>query len=220
MIKACIFDLDGTLLNTLTTINYYVNTTIGDMGLLPISEEQCCSFIGHGARHLIERTLAARGISDEKLIDSTLKTFGARYEEDTLYLTEPYAGIVDMVEDLYSAGIRLAVLSNKLDAATVDIIAKFFPGRFTVVHGGRAGVPLKPDPTALFSTMEELGVSPSEVMYIGDTGVDILTGKNGGVNKTVGVSWGYRSVDELVECGADMIVSHPSEITREATRLD
>ena len=220
MIKACIFDLDGTLLNTLTTINYYVNTTIGDMGLLPISEEQCCSFIGHGARHLIERTLAARGISDEKLIDSTLKTFGARYEGDTLYLTEPYAGIVDMVEELYSAGIRLAVLSNKLDAATVDIIAKFFPGRFAVVHGGRAGVPLKPDPTALFSTMEELGVSPSEVMYIGDTGVDILTGKNGGVKKTVGVSWGYRAVSELVDCGADMIVDHPSEIVMEATKGD
>ena len=220
MIKACIFDLDGTLLNTLTTINYYVNTTIGDMGLAPISEEQCCSFIGNGARHLITSTLATRGISDHAVIESTLKAYNARYDANTLYLTEPYDGIVDMVEKLYSAGIKLAVLSNKPDATTTDIIAKFFPGRFAVAHGGRAGVPLKPDPAALFSTIEELGVLPTEVMYIGDTGVDILTGKNGGVKKTVGVSWGYRSVSELVECGADMIVDHPSEIIREATKGD
>ena len=220
MIKACIFDLDGTLLNTLSTISYYVNSTIGDMGLSPISEEQCCSFIGNGARHLITSTLAARGVSDPEIIESTLKDYNARYDADTLYLTRPYDGVVDMVEGLCAKGIRLAVLSNKPDATTTDIIAKFFPGRFAVAHGGRAGVPLKPDPTALLLTIEELGLSPDEVMYIGDTGVDILTGKNGGAHKTVGVSWGYRSVSELVECGADMIVDHPSEIVREATGLD
>ena len=125
-----------------------------------------------------------------------------------------------MVDQLCSAGIRLAVLSNKPDPTTTDIVARFFSDRFAVAHGGRAGIPLKPDPTALLLTVEELGVLPSEVMYVGDTGVDVLTGKNAGVAKTVGVSWGYREVSELLECGADIIVDHPSRITMEAMKLD
>ncbi len=215
MIKACIFDLDGTLLNTLVTISHYVNTTISEIGLSPITEEQCCSFIGHGARHLIESTLKSKGIDDSALFESTLKSYNARYDADTLYLTKPYDGIEAMIDALCSAGIKLAVLSNKPDATTTDIISKFFPERFTAVHGGRAGVPLKPDPTALLSTIEELGVLPSEVAYVGDTGVDMLTAKNAGVLKSIGVSWGYRSVGELRETGADVIVDRPGDIVSE-----
>ena len=215
MIKACIFDLDGTLLNTLVTISHYVNTPIGEIGLSPITEEECCSFIGHGARHLIASTLKSKGIDDSALLESTLESYNARYDADTLYLTKPYDGIEDMIDALCSAGVRLAVLSNKPDATTTDIISKFFPERFAAVHGGRAGVPLKPDPTALLSTIEELGASPSEVAYVGDTGVDMLTAKNAGVFKSIGVSWGYRSVAELHETGADIIVDRPEEIVRE-----
>lgn len=220
MIKACIFDLDGTLLNTLTTIRHYVNETIGELGLSPISIDECRSFIGHGARHLIGRTLESKGISDTELLDSTLKAYNAKYDANTLYLTEPYEGVVEMVDELFASGIRLAVLSNKPDPTTTDIVSKFFPNRFAVVHGGRAGIPLKPDPTALLSTIDELGVSPDEVMYIGDTGVDILTGKNAAVYKTVGVSWGYRPLSELCECGADVIIDDPIEIVREAESDD
>ena len=218
MIKACIFDLDGTLLNTLVTITHYVNSTLSERGLAPISESECCSFIGHGARHLIRCALGTCGISDEEMVESTLKAYNAKYDADTLYLTKPYEGIVDMVDSLFASGIKLAVLSNKPDATTVDIVSKFFPDRFTVAHGGRAGIPLKPDPTALNMTMAELGVSPSEIMYIGDTGVDVTTGKNAGVYKTVGVTWGYRSVAELVECGADIIIDHPSGIVSEVMK--
>ncbi len=220
MIKACIFDLDGTLLNTLTTIRYYVNSTIGELGLSSISTDECRSFIGHGARHLIDSTLKSKGINDVKLVESTLKAYNAKYDANTLYLTEPYDGIVGMIDALFAKGIRLAVLSNKPDPTTNDIISRFFPGRFAVVHGGRAGVPLKPDPAVLLSTIDELGISPNEVMYIGDTGVDVLAGKNAGVYKTVGVSWGYRSVSELQECGADIILDDPMEIVREATLDD
>lgn len=219
MIKACIFDLDGTLLNTLTTIRYYVNQTISELGLSPISTEECCSFIGLGARHLIHSTLKSKGIEDAALTESTLKAYNARYDADTLYLTEPYDGILEMIDDLLSSGIRLAVLSNKPDPTTTDIVYKFFPGSFTVVHGGKPGVPLKPDPTALLSTIDELGCSPDEVMYIGDTGVDVLTGKNAAVCKTVGVSWGYRPVGELSECGADVIIDHPKDIVSEALKV-
>ncbi len=220
MIKACIFDLDGTLLNTLNTIRYYVNLTIGEIGLSPISTDECRSFIGHGARHLISSTLKSKGIDDAALTESTLKAYNAKYDADTLYLTEPYDGVTDMIDSLVAAGLRLAVLSNKPDPTTTDIVAKFFKDKFSVVHGGRAGVPLKPDPTALLSTIDELGVSPDEVMYIGDTGVDILTGKNAGVYKTVGVSWGYRPVLELRESGADIILDDAAKIVTEATRND
>ena len=219
MIKACIFDLDGTLLNTLKTITHYVNSTLGDMGLTPISEAECCSFIGHGAHQLIRRSLATKGITDDKTVAETLKAYNAKYDADTLYLTRPYDGIVDMVNSLFASGIKLAVLSNKPDATTVDIVEKFFPARFAVVHGGRAGIPLKPDPTALNMTIAELGASPSEIMYIGDTGVDVTTGKNAGVYKTVGVSWGYRPVSELVECGADIVIDNPEDIVSEALKI-
>ncbi len=216
MIKACIFDLDGTLLNTLPTITYYVNKTVTSIGLSEITEEECRSFIGHGARRLIESTLHSKGIDDQAVVASTLSAYNARYDADTLYLTKPYDGIVSMIDALHSAGIRLAVLSNKPDKTTRDIIAKFFPSRFSIVHGGRADVPLKPAPDALLSMMDELGVSPDEVMYIGDTGVDIMTGKNANVCKTVGVSWGFRPLSELKETDADVIVDTPDLIVKEA----
>lgn len=216
MIKACIFDLDGTLLNTLPTITYYVNKTITDIGLSEITLDECRSFIGHGARRLIESTLHSKGIDDTALIDSTLMSYNARYDRDTLYLTALYDGVASMVDSLYSAGIKLAVLSNKPDKTTNDIIARFFPGRFSAVRGGRADMPLKPAPDALFDMMRELGVHPNEVMYIGDTGVDVETGKNANVYKTVGVSWGFRPVSELLRTGADVIVDTPDLIVKEA----
>lgn len=216
MIKACIFDLDGTLLNTLPTITHYVNKTITNIGLSEITVDECCSFVGHGARRLIESTLHSKGIYDTAIIDSTLVDYNARYDADTLYLTVPYDGIVTMIDALHSAGMRLAVLSNKPDKTTNDIIAKFFPDRFSKVQGGRADLPLKPAPDALLLMIDELGVTPDEVMYIGDTGVDIATGKNANVYKTVGVSWGFRPVSELRRTGADVIVDTPDLVVREA----
>ena len=213
--KAIIYDIDGTLLNTLTTIKHYVNETISELGLSPISTDECRSFIGHGAHHLIDCTLKSKGVSDNELLVRTLNTYNAKYDANTLYLTQPYDGILEMVDELVALGIRLAVLSNKPDPTTTDLVARFFPGRFSVVHGGRPGVPLKPDPTALLDTIRELGLSQDEIMYVGDTGVDVLTGKNAGVYKTVGVSWGYRPVSELRECSADVILNTPSEIVRE-----
>lgn len=220
MIKSCIFDLDGTLLNTLVTIRHYVNETIGELGFSSITVDECRSFIGHGARHLIDSTLKSKGVSDPQLLERVLNAYNAKYDANTLYLTEPYEGIVEMVDTLFASGIRLAVLSNKPDPTTTDIVSKFFPNRFAAVHGGRAGVPLKPDPTALLSTIEELGVSPDEVMYIGDTGVDVLTGLNAKVYKTVGVSWGYRPVRELRESGADAVFDTPTEIVNEVVKND
>ena len=216
MIKAFIFDLDGTLLNTIVTITHYVNLTLAYVGLSPISEEECKMFVGNGARKLITRALASRGVTDAETVERALLYYNSKYDADSLYLTSPYNGIPEMLGALSERGIRLAVLSNKPDSATKPIIAGFFPGLFDIVEGGRDGVPLKPDPHALKDIMEKLSVSESEVVYVGDTGVDMQTGKNAGVARTVGVSWGFRSRDELTSCGADVIYDSAADLLGEA----
>ena len=215
MIKYCIFDLDGTLFNTLTTITHYVNLTLSKNGISPISEEQCCSFIGHGARVLIRRTLMSKGIVDDELGARLLSEYNDAYNGNTLYLTKPYDGIPELLSALKDRNIRLGVLSNKPDKTTNIIIASFFEGLFDDVRGGREGIPLKPAPDAVNMMIADSGFLPEEVMYIGDTGVDVETGLAAGVGVTVGVSWGFRTVEELVSSGATLVVNHPDEILRE-----
>ena len=219
MIKCCVFDLDGTLFNTLTTITYYVNRTLAAHGVAPISEEECCAAIGHGARHLIDTVLSYR---PECRLDpvAVLDEYSAMYNADTLYLTVPYADIDEMLSALKAGGVKLAVLSNKPHETTVDIISKYFPDTFDLVFGGRAGVPLKPAPDALLMMLGDMGVSPAEAAYIGDTGVDIATGKATECALSIGVSWGFRSRDELCRAGADVIADTPYDITAEVLSYD
>ena len=216
MIKACIFDLDGTLLDTITTITYYVNLILRREGLGEITEDECKYFAGNGAKKLIERSLSKFGIDDEEIFLRVLSDYMDAYNEAPLYLTRPYDGIPELVEGLRGAGVRLAVLSNKPDEAVGDIIDSFFKGSFEIVRGGRDGVPLKPDPAAVFDILAEMGIDRDEALYVGDTNVDMLTGRAAGAHKTIGVSWGFRKVDELLGAGADIIVHHPSEILEEA----
>lgn len=218
MIKFCIFDLDGTLFNTLTTITHYVNLTLSRHGIASITESECSSFIGHGAKFLIRRALSSKGIEDDELAYSLLAEYNAAYNGNTLYLTEPYEKIPELLGALKERGIRLGVLSNKPDETTNIIINSFFPGVFDDVRGGREGVALKPMPDAVLMMMRDARISADEVMYIGDTGVDIETGKAAGVKLTVGVSWGFRTKEELVSCGADIVADSPLDILSEAER--
>ena len=220
MIKCCIFDLDGTLLNTLTTIHYYVSRALMRSGLDPITEEQCRIFIGHGARNLLRRSFAEKGVElSEERLSEILGEFNREYNANTLYLTEPYSGIPEMIDELRRRGVILGVLSNKPNETTNIIIREIFGGKFDLIRGGREGIPLKPSPMGLTDMIAELGLSPSEVVYIGDTGVDIETGKAAGVYKTVGVSWGFRSRDEITEAGATAVVDHPLDIILEVFPL-
>ena len=212
MIKCCIFDLDGTILDTITTITHFVNATVERYGVRPITEEECKYFAGNGARLLITRTLESRGIFDKELLERILKEYNAAYDADPLYLTSPFEKIKDMLASLKEIGVKLAVLSNKPDETTKAIIPCFFGDSFDLVYGGREGIPLKPAPDAFFEICEELSVSRDEVIYLGDTGVDMLTGKGAGAALTVGVSWGFRTKDELTESGADVIVDSPLEV--------
>ena len=215
MIKCCIFDLDGTILDTITTITYYVNVTLEKNGIPPITEDECKYFAGNGARLLIERSLNSKGIYDEGEISRILAEYVLAYDEAPLHLTAPFRGITEMLSELKASGLKLAVLSNKPDTAVKSIIEHFFPNVFDDAAGGMDGVPLKPDPTAARNILARLAISESETAWVGDTSTDIETGKNLGAAISIGVLWGFRKRDELEAAGADAIVSDPSEITSE-----
>ena len=220
MIKYCIFDLDGTLFNTLTTITHYMNKTLTANGIEPISEEECCSFIGHGAGTLMKRALLSKGIVNDELSASLLSKYNAAYNSDTLYLTAPYEGIPEMLRALKERGVRLGVLSNKPDDTTNIIISSFFENMFDDVRGGREGIALKPSPEAANMMIADSGFRADEVMFIGDTKVDIETGISAGVGVAVGVSWGFRTREELAIAGAHVIVDKPYEIVAEVLSRD
>lgn len=213
MYKACIFDLDGTLTDTLESMTRSVNLTLEEMGLPVITLDQCREFVGSGARKLMERTLKTCGDEELVRIEEAMEIYGRVFAQNCTYHVKPYDGIEEMLKELKEKGIYLAVLSNKPDGQTRNVIHTFFGDElFEYVQGQKEELPRKPDPAAVFAIMEKAGVSREECVYIGDSDVDMHTGKNAGV-KTVGVSWGFRSKEVLQETGADVIIDHPKELT-------
>ena len=217
MIKCCIFDLDGTLLNTITTITHYVNSVLADEGIAPISEDECKIFVGNGADMLIKRSLLSRDAFDETVYARVLKKYIQAYDSSPLYLTEPYPGIHGLISELLSRGILLGVVSNKPESATVPIVKEFFGDSFSFIRGGRAGASLKPSPDVALESLGTLGIDASMTAFIGDTSVDILTGKNMSAGLSIGVLWGFRKKEELLNAGADAVVSDCEELLREVT---
>jgi phosphoglycolate phosphatase len=220
MIKCCIFDLDGTILDTITTITHFVNSTVERYGVKPITEDECKYFAGNGARLLITRTLESRGVYDKELLEKILREYNAAYDADPLYLTSPFDKIKEMLELLKARGVKLAVLSNKPDLPTRSVVEKFFPGVFDYVAGAKDGVALKPSAEGVMPIFDFFGVTPDECAWIGDTATDILTGKNAGVALKIGVLWGFRDRAELSEAGADLIVTEAKEILDGALRVE
>jgi phosphoglycolate phosphatase len=212
-IKACIFDLDGTLLNTLSTITYYVNAALAREGAPAIAEEKCREMIGKGARNLLSRALASVGASVSDF-EGFFCAYDAHYNGAPDYLTAPYEGILEMIEKIRGAGMRIAVLSNKPEGAVRPLVEKFFGDRVSFVAGGKKGVPLKPDPAAVFPLLSELALRADQTVFIGDSGEDILTAKNYGAGCSIGVLWGYRDEKELAERGADFLAKTPKDILK------
>lgn len=210
--KACIFDLDGTLTDTLESLVYSVNGSLKEMGLPAISKEQCRRFVGNGARRLMECSLEAAGDAGASRIAEAMQVYGRIFGANCTYRVVPYDGIPEMLQKLKSRGIRLAVLSNKPHGQTVDVVrAVFGEGCFDCVQGQTDAIPRKPDPAGVYSLLEKMGVSAGECLYIGDSEVDIATGNRAGV-RCVGVDWGFRSRQTLEDAGAEVIVSRPDQI--------
>ncbi len=210
MIKCCIFDLDGTLLNTLPTITHYVNMTLAEDGLAPISEEECRGFIGNGAAKLIQRAYALRKASNEDGSGERLRRYMDHYDSDPLYLTRPYPGIPELLSRLKEGGIRVGVVSNKQHSSTVSIVAEMLSGLVDGCIGGKEGIPLKPSPVSSLELVSALGCTPTETAFIGDSDVDMLTGRALGA-KCFGVLWGYMP-KALAECDSDGLARDAQEL--------
>ncbi len=212
MIKACVFDLDGTLLNTIDTITYYGNLALEHYGIEPYNTDDYKYMVGNGARILVERMLEGRGFSgNNEMFDKVFGYYNEKYNNDVEYLTAPYDGICELLENLKKDDIKTAVLSNKPDYAAGEAVKTFLNGYFDVVHGQRDGVEIKPSPDGVFEILNELGITSDEILYIGDTATDMQTGKSANAY-TIGVLWGFRLRDELEGANADVIIEHPSEI--------
>jgi len=210
--NTCIFDLDGTLCNTLESLAYFVNTETAQHGLPAAPVEAFKYFTGDGPQMLIRRALAYHGITDAQLERTVLEQYTVAYDADCLYLTTLYDGIAEMIDSLRKRQVQLAVLSNKPQSMTQKVIdALFAPDTFSAVFGQREGVPLKPDPTAVYTILAQLHCDAADCLYIGDTDIDIKTGKSAGLT-TVGVLWGFRTKEELEKAGACYIIAKPAEL--------
>lgn len=208
MKKLCIFDLDGTLLNTLDSIAYYVNDTMKHFGLPVIETEKIRTFVGNGARNLIDRALRYNG--SELDVEGVLSVYIEKYNSDALYLVKPYDGIRELLSKLHENGVTLAVLSNKPHSSTSIMIDEIFgKDLFSVVRGPYNNEKVKPEPAVANEIAK--GFEKENCFFIGDSDVDIKTGRNA-LMHTIGVTWGFRDRDVLQNAGAEKIVSKAADI--------
>lgn len=215
MYKACIFDLDGTLANTLNSIAFFANSALEKCGYKTIPILEYRYLVGNGADLLMRRmlnTVCGEGNYTEDDVQKLRKTYDALYESNPTYIVTNYDGMQELIRELRQAGIKLAVLSNKPHNCTTAIVETLFaPGTFDACYGQRPEVARKPSPQGALLIADELGVKPQECLYIGDTNTDMNTGAAAGMD-TVGVLWGFRQRKELEENHAKYIIETPKEI--------
>ena len=210
MIKLVIFDLDGTLADTIGDLAAAANGALAAHGYPVHDIDAYRYFVGNGISKLIERALPS-GVSEQSR-DEVFKDFTARYEHDCMRLTKAYDHMPELVSQLKQAGIRCAVASNKPDVFSKLIVEELYgEDKFDIICGKKDGCPAKPDPAVVFDILGKLGVSAKEALFVGDSNVDVHTAHNAGI-KCIGCEWGFRGADELREAGADIIVSDPSDI--------
>lgn len=212
MRKAVVFDLDGTLTDTLSSIKKSADLAVGKFGFGPFTEEQYKYFVGDGAAVLIERCLKAGGDTGLVHFAEAYAEYQKVFAQYCMYQVKPYEGILPLLAALKERGVMAAVLSNKPHQRTLEVIREVFgEDVFAVVRGQQEGVPRKPSPAGVKLIMEQLCISPTELLYLGDTGTDMQTGKAAGA-LTLGALWGFRTGEELLENHADGLLSHPMEL--------
>lgn len=210
--KAIIFDLDGTLANTLESIAYSTNKALAQFGLAPFEKDLYKYFVGDGAEELMRRCLIADGDTELKYLPQMKAIYSTIFEEHCMYHVEPYEGILELLGALKEKGVMIAVLSNKPHLRTIDVVNTLFGvGFFDMVQGQIAGIQKKPSPEGVFLIADRLKLAKEEIVYIGDTDTDMMTGKSAGVF-TLGALWGFRDQAELEENQADAVIAHPSEL--------
>ena len=193
--KLVLFDLDGTLLDTLDDLSEAVNQAMARRGLPGHTRGEYMSMVGHGIRNLVKQALPAAMQADDALIDSALADFKAYYTAHIDIHTRPYPGMQALVVRLHEAGVQLAVTSNKFQEGAEYLIRKFFPGiPFAAVLGNRPGFPLKPDPEIVGEVLRRTGIRPEDAVLVGDSPTDMKTAANGGID-AIAVTWGYRPMD-------------------------
>jgi phosphoglycolate phosphatase len=204
-----VFDLDGTLLDTLGDLRDSVNFALSKNGLPKRTTEEIRAFVGNGIRLLIERSVPEN--TELSLVDKCFEDFKAHYRANSANLTKAYDGINELLSVLKNRGLKLAVVSNKADFAVKTLVETYFPDVFDCAIGEKEGVKRKPAPDTVFAVMKELNVNKNEVVYIGDSEVDIETSKNADI-PCISVTWGFRDKDVLEKLFPEYIVDSPEEI--------
>ena len=211
MYSYVIFDLDGTLLNTIDDLANAGNHVCALHGWPAHTVEEYKRMVGNGIPKLVERFAPAG--TDRAALDRAFDEFMAWYGIHKEDKTAPYPGMHQLALDLKEVGVSAAVLSNKADEMAGPVVEHYYPGVFPVVQGALSGLPTKPDPTLLHKLMERMGADPKRTLFVGDSSVDIRTAKNGGLD-SCGVLWGFRSRQELEAEGADYLAETPQELWR------
>ena len=209
--RLAIFDLDGTLLDTVADLANATNQALAQCGYPTHPTDAYYQFVGNGINKLFYRALPEEARTEENVL-RIRSLFVPYYNEHNADDSRPYPGVSELLRELQAQGIQVAVASNKYQQATVKLVRHFFPDiRFAAVYGQREGVAIKPDPTIVADILNDTGISRSDTIYIGDSGVDMQTARNAEV-ESIGVSWGFRSVEELIDNGAEHIVHRAEEI--------
>ncbi len=215
MYKLAIFDMDGTILNTIDDLADSCNVICKKYGYPLHTVEEIKYMVGNGIPKLMHRALP-KDIEEEQF-NKVLAEYIEYYEDHCAIKTAPYTGVVECIHSLRAAGVKVAVNTNKVQSAAEDLCAMYFPDAFDCISGSRPGIPPKPDPTGLYEILKELGLSkeeacqPGVACFIGDSDVDLKTGKDSGLD-FIGVDWGFRGRDFLLQNGADVVVMNPEEL--------
>lgn len=210
--KAVIFDLDGTLTDTLKSIWKSANLALKDVGLPPIELDRYRYFVGDGAEELLKRALTFDGDKELRNLEKIRLSYRKHFETYVNYEVKSYDGIKELLQALKKKGMKLCVNSNKPHDRAIDVVHEMFgPDCFDMIVGQSKKWQRKPAPDGVFYILESLGLSKEEIVYLGDTGVDMQTGKSAGVF-TVGALWGFRDRAELMQHHADAIIAHPMEL--------
>ena len=209
--RLIVFDLDGTLLNSLEDLADSANWVLEQHGFPIHPVDAYRYFVGDGVRKLIERILPQEERTEAR-IEQCRQEFVAYYKVHMEDKTSVYEGITELLAELKNRGLKIAVATNKVHVAVAPLMAKYFPNiRFDSMIGQHEGIPVKPAPQIMYDILKETGCQPSDTLHIGDTATDMQLAQNAGVTP-VGVLWGYRPLEELQEAGAKFIISRPEEL--------